>query len=236
MKTAYPAAILPVVIILGLISCRTLEQASQHGFTSGYYQIVNKPKKPQNVYADVREEQINVHHQHKKQPEKKAFMVIPLTPTDSLLAQPVTFKKNSLDVDITTILLKHRPSVNGSAAQVTTDFNLALYAGWRHDQYTVTTRKDPLGQRYLKVMDRGYDFGLLAGAGTTPINPFVTNNRRSDEYSAMVIQIGLAGFIETQVASFGLSTGVDYLLNRDRTVWIYQQQPWVGFVVGVALN
>jgi hypothetical protein len=52
----------------------------------------------------------------------------------------------------------------------------------------------------------------------------------------MIIQTGIAGFIESNVASFGLAVGYDYLMNPDRKIWIYTNKPWVGFVVGIALN
>ena len=68
------------------------------------------------------------------------------------------------------------------------------------------------------------------------INPSTTNNKRIDEYSGMIIQTGIAGFLESNVASFGLSIGYDYLLNPDRKIWIYHNKQWVGFIVGIALN
>jgi hypothetical protein len=38
------------------------------------------------------------------------------------------------------------------------------------------------------------------------------------------------------MASFGFAAGYDYLLSQDRKIWIYNNKPWVGFVVGIALN
>jgi hypothetical protein len=52
----------------------------------------------------------------------------------------------------------------------------------------------------------------------------------------MIVQMGIAGFFESSMASFGVAAGFDHLLNRDREIWIYNKKPWVGFVVGVALN
>jgi hypothetical protein len=52
----------------------------------------------------------------------------------------------------------------------------------------------------------------------------------------MIIQSGIAGFIESNVASFGIALGFDSLLNSDRKVWIYNKKPWLGFIVGIALN
>ena len=113
---------------------------------------------------------------------------------------------------------------------------MALYVGWRYDYYHITSKRDPLGRSYHKISNRGYDFGFFAGPGTTLISPFTTQNKKTDEYSGMIIQTGIAGFIESNVASFGLAIGYDYLLNPDRKIWIYNNKPWIGFVVGIALN
>ncbi|MBL0340683.1 MAG: hypothetical protein IPP71_07025 [Bacteroidetes bacterium] len=223
--------------LIGLLtSCNTLEKASTHGLNSGYYKLKTENKNAQNVYLDVTNEQIDVYHHIKRQPDKKQFLTIPLNTTDSTVFSPMVFKKQSLDVDITSIILKYRPSVYGLPAQLTTDLNMALYVGWRYDYYHIMSKRDPLGRSYHKISNRGYDFGVFAGPGTTLISPFTTQNKRTDEYSGMIIQTGIAGFIESNVASFGIAIGYDYLLNPDRKIWIYNNKPWVGFVVGIALN
>ena len=145
-------------------------------------------------------------------------------------------RKQSLDIDITTVLLKYRPSVYGLQQQFTTEFNAALYAGWRHDNYKITSIKDPLGKSSHKITNLGYDFGFFAGPGTTLISPFTTNNISLTEYSGMIIQTGIAGFLESNIASFGISIGFDYLMNSDREIWIYNNKPWVGLIVGIAFN
>jgi hypothetical protein len=132
--------------------------------------------------------------------------------------------------------MKYRPSVEGFPDQLTTDLNVALYAGWRYDNYKLKSRTTPLGKRYYKVSNLAYDFGLFAGPGTTPVNPFSTNNRTTNEYNGMIIQTGIAGFLETNMASFGIAVGVDNLLGQDRSIWIYNMKPWIGFIVGIALN
>ena len=223
--------------LIGLLtSCNTFEKASTHGLNSGYYKLKTENKNAQNVYLDVTNEQIDVYHHIKRQPDKKQFLTIPLNTTDSIVFSPMVFKKQSLDVDITSIILKYRPSVYGLPAQLTTDLNMALYVGWRYDYYHIMSKRDPLGRSYHKISNRGYDFGFFAGPGTTLISPFTTQNKRTDEYNGMIIQTGIAGFIESNVASFGLAVGYDYLMNPDRKIWIYTNKPWVGFVVGIALN
>ena len=217
-------------------SCKTLEKASIHGLTSGFYTLKTENKNVQGVYVDLTNEQIDVYHQKNKQPDKKPLLTIPLETRDSAIVKEMIFKKESLDIDITSILLKYRPPIRGLPPQLNTDLNIALYVGWRYDNYRVVSKKDPLNRMHPKIDNMGFDFGFFAGPGTTMINPFTTNYRRTDDYSGMIIQTGFAGFFESNLASFGLSVGYDYLLNPDYKNWIYQNKPWVGFIVGIALN
>ena len=124
-----------------LTSCSTLEKASTHGLNSGYYQLKTGNENARNVYLDVSNEQIDVYHQVKRQPDQQQFLTIDFNPTDSIPMNPLVLRKQSLDIDITSILLKYRPSVYGLPAQLTTDLNLSLYAGWRHDYFRLTTQK-----------------------------------------------------------------------------------------------
>jgi hypothetical protein len=226
-----------LIVTIGILSsCTTLERASLHGLNDGFYHLKSDSSQKQAVYVDVSEDTISVYPTTSKQPESKPTLTIPLAATDSIPFQRITFKKQGLDIDISTVLMKYRPSIGELPAQLTTDLNLSLYAGWRFDFYTVEHRNDPLKRSYAKIGNRGFDFGFFAGPGTTLISPFTTGNKRSEEYNGMIIQGGFAGFIETNMASFGLAVGYDYLLSPDRIHWIYQNKPWVGLVVGVALN
>ena len=236
MKYSYTYIGISITIIVLFASCKTFEKASIHGLTSGYYNLKTENKSVQSVYLDVTNDKIDVYDHIKQQGVKEQLLAIPLQNTDSLLINEMVFKKQSLDIDITSILLKYRPSIHGLPAQLNTDLNMALYVGWRYDKYHIMSKKDPLGNWHQKINSAGYDIGLFAGPGTTMINPFTTNNKRIDEYSGMIMQAGVAGFIESNVASFGLAIGYDYLLNSDRIIWIYHKKPWMGFVVGIALN
>jgi hypothetical protein len=238
LRGLFISYIVIATLVIGLLgSCNTLEKASFHGFNNGYYKLKSDNINTQDVYVDVTDEKIDVYRLIKRQPNKKQFLTVPFnSTTDSLLLNPMVFMKQSLDVDITSILLKYRPSVYGLPAQLTTDLNMALYVGWRHDYYHITSNKSPLGKYSYKMRNRGFDFGVFAGPGTTLISPFTTQNKRADEYNGMIFQTGIAGFIESNIASFGLAVGYDYLLNPDRKIWIYTDKPWVGFVVGIALN
>jgi hypothetical protein len=221
--------------IMALASCRTLEDASSHGFNSGFYKM-GSGKEGADVYLDVSEDSLDAYRRVEGKPEKDRFLSVPLKSQDGIPNSPLVFRKQSLDIDITTILMKFRPATKGLPQQFTTDMNIALYAGWRRDRYTISNTEDPLGRRRVKVADFGYDFGFFAGPGTTQVNPFTTGNGTVNEYNGMVVQAGLAGFLESKFASFGIAVGVDGLLGPDRRTWIYNGKPWLGFVVGIALN
>jgi hypothetical protein len=228
-----------IYIIAGMIvpfcSCSVIEKSSLHGFESDYYTFRSERMGKQEVYADLSDEEIDVYQVVDNQVGNK-LLSIPYSGSESLSDNSIKFSEKSLDIDITTILFKYRPSVYDLPPQLNTDFNVALYAGWRHDNYHIKTRKDPLGNYNNRIINRGYDFGMFAGPGTTLVSPFTTRNTFNDEYNGFIFQFGLAGFLESNVASFGISAGFDYLLSPDRKVWIYNNKPWVGFIVGIALN
>ena len=237
MQRSLLKKIILLIVTIGILSsCSTLERASLHGLNDGYYYLKSDSAKKQSIYLAVSEDNILVYPTNNNQPENKPTSTIPLAATDSIPFERITFKKQGLDIDISTVLMKYRPSIAELPAQLTTDLNLAIYAGWRFDYYTVEHRQDPLNRSYAKIGNRGFDFGFFAGPGTTLISPFTTRNKRSDEYNGMILQGGFAGFIESNMASFGLAVGYDYLLSSDQDSWIYKYKPWVGLVVGVALN
>lgn len=232
----FPCKLLFIACIFFQYSCSVVEKTSLHGFGSGKYTLKPAHDGVEQVYLDITEDTVNVHVYAENQVNRETWAAVPLQVCDSLFHIPFRFAKQSLDIDITTILLKYRPGVNGIPAQLTTDFNVALYAGWRHDVYQLKGRTDPLGRNRYAVVSRGYDFGFFAGPGTTYIDDNTMHDPVNKEYSGIVIQFGVAGFLESSFASFGISTGFDYLLGPDRSSWIFNKKPWVGFIIGIALN
>ncbi|HRG79418.1 MAG TPA: hypothetical protein PL167_07390 [Cyclobacteriaceae bacterium] len=226
--------ILFISLIINL-SCSVIEKSSRHGFDSGYYKHSLKKGHVENVYLDIDENKVTL-YPVTENVIGKPQMTLPLGQSDSLYTIPSRFSKSTLDIDITTILFKYRPQSDQLPAQLSAELNVALYAGWRHDYYRIESRKDPLGKNRYKMVNRGYDFGILAGPGTTLIGPSTTTTAIAKEYNGMIIECGLAAFLETSFASFGVATGFDYLLSSDRDAWIYNKKPWIGFVVGIALN
>lgn len=228
------AQLLLSACLLLFSSCRVLEKSSQHGFYSGYYTQTSGTHK-EHVYLDITDDKTTVY------PIVKDTLGLPrltfsLQETDTLSTTPFYFNKTSLDIDITSVLLKYRLPTDGLPAQLSTDLNVALYVGWRHDQYRISGKKDVIGKKHYEVATRGFDFGILAGTGSTFIGASTTKTSITREYNGMIMELGVAAFMETSFASFGIATGFDHLLSDDRDIWIYNKKPWIGFVVGIALN
>jgi len=235
MITPGPAFLVFIFMIaISFSGCSVLEKSSQHGFENGYYQFKSENLQADKVYVHVNEEEAAIYKSGKNSPESLPLL-ISLADTGTI-SGPFEFTRKSLDIDLTTILLKYRPPVNDMPAQMVTDFNLALYAGWRHDNFIIKKELDPLKKTKTSIKARGYDFGVFAGPGTTLINSFSTGNKTDDEYNGMILQYGLAGFLESNVASFGIAAGFDYLVSSDRKIWIYSGKPWFGLIIGIALN
>lgn len=228
--------LLLIVAILQFSACSIFEKSSQHGFESGYYRYKAENGEKSKVFLDIGEENISGYGLTGDRLNRSPVLEISLAPGDTLDEHPVTFIKHSIDIDITTILFKYRPGVQTLPAQLVTDFNAALFAGWRRDNYHLQTYTHPFRHDHYGAVARGFDIGLFGGVGTTAVNPFSTNESVASEYNGMILQYGIAGFIESNVASFGLSLGYDYLLSKDRKYWIYNRKPWIGFIVGIALN
>lgn len=222
--------------ITGWSGCAIMEKASTHGFERGIYTMKDESRITQKVYIEKDETLIKVYTKWDKGVKSEPILFIPLGVQDSFFYFPISFSKQSLDIDITSVLFKVRSKNAAIPLQLTSDFNAALYTGWRYDNYRISGQGTPLGTCAYRVINRGGDFGVFAGLGATPIYPDVTNNQVNREYSGMIFQGGLAAFLESNVASFGVAFGYDYLLSPDRSFWIYRRKAWVGFVIGVALN
>lgn len=223
-----------ITCMLSFYSCGVIEKASRHGFESNFYSLELDQNRIKEVYANVAEDSVEVYRVTENQ-LKDIILTIPLMNTDSLFDHSIIFHENNMDIDLTTILFKYRFAASGLAPQMNTDFNFALYGGWRKDNYIFRTKKDPLGKYHNRIVDHGFDFGIFAGTGTTLISPFTTNNLYDNEYNGWILQFGLAGFLESSIASFGIATGYDYLLSPERDIWIYNKKPWLGFIIGIAL-
>jgi len=148
-----------------------------------------------------------------------------------------TFYKPSVDVDAMTIPLKYRPAVDGFPNQMTTNFNGALYCGYRIDEYRLSYKRTPLNVYKQSEKHKGYSVGLYAGVGSTLIDGTALNNPNSPiQYDGALLIAGVAANIAVEKLTFGISFGSDHLLDKYHAEWLYEGKPCVGFTLGLNIN
>ena len=147
-----------------------------------------------------------------------------------------TFYKPSLDIDLMTIPLKYRPAESGIPNQLVTNFNGAIFMGYRVDEYKLRYKRTPLNSYKQNTKHIGYSAGVYAGVGSALINPWVlTDPNANIEYDGVTLVSGIAANMASDRITFGIAFGFDHLLDRNHKYWIYQGKPNIGFTVGLDL-
>jgi hypothetical protein len=228
-----------VLVLLLSAGCVSLGKLTRHDFDSGFYKLKVQGAASSRVYAEVSEDSIIVYPVTSD--GKKEF---PNTST-SMSARVSRIKKdnyfyrssftnNSLDIDLTSIIFKSRHSMDDVPNQFSADLDIAVYAGFRKDFYNIVSPAHPFHEDKSFIRQIGFDLGVFAGIGSSPVNPTVTNNKISQEYDAMIFQKGVAGFISINRMSVGLALGFDNLLDKSKSSWIYNQKPYLGLIISVS--
>lgn len=229
---------LVALLIIYLPSCSPIGSIAIHDFKSGYYNLSSEKTGSVEVYADVYEDSLVYYqikpgtHEDPDTASGRGTKISTLNP-DSYLSGS-KFIKNSIELDLSTMPVKLRPPSSGVPIQLNANLNALLYMGARKDYYIFKSHKLPLNRHYSSVKQVGYDFGIFAGIGITPINPTVTNNNSSIEYDGIVFQKGIGAFITINYLSVGVTLGFDNLLSGDSEIWIYNNKPYFGIALGIA--
>lgn len=145
------------------------------------------------------------------------------------------FLKSSFDLDIIAVAFKFRPASQNLPRQLNTDFNGNVYMGYRVDRFLIKPVKTLSGIK-KKNYHSGFSIGGFAGIGSTFISPWTTNNQQPDEYEGFILSRGVSGLVAINSLTVGIGVGWDYLTDRDKNIWIYQNKPWVGLTLGLNLN
>lgn len=141
-----------------------------------------------------------------------------------------------MDIDFLAIPLKYRLANSGVPAQLNTEINASAYFGLRTDRFSIGYEPSPLGIQERVIKHFGFSFGVLTGVGSTLVNPTTTNDQTVQEYDGIVWTKGVAGIFAINTFTIGVSIGFDNLLDQNRTIWIYESKPWLGFTLGLNLN
>lgn len=224
-----------------LTSCSTIRESSKYEFVDGIYKTKIFNNKKTRVYVALSEDSVSV---YKLGSRKSAFSIdtlkslsisFPSIQKDSLFS-PHNFTQRSFDLDILTIPFKYRPGTLSLPNQLNTNFNGAMYVGYRRDIHRLTYKRAPLRVFKRKINHYGYSFGFFSGLGATAMNPWVTRDQIAYEYDGLIWLKGIAGIVGINNFTFGIAVGIDHLLDKNSGIWIYQGKQWVGLAFGLNLN
>jgi hypothetical protein len=219
--------------------CAPFDKIYSHEFADGYFKLKTEGLEKEPVYLRITSDSIGVYPVLNKgrnmSPDNGKVQRIEinnLKPGDYL--NNSTFIKTSLDVDLSTAILKYRPAAANVPNQLSANVNGLFYAGFRKDFFKLKSHSSQLNELKTLIRHTGYDFGLFAGIGITPVNPTVTNYTIIQEYDGMIFQKGVSAFITFENMSVGFALGFDNLLDKNKSSWIYNQKPWLGLILGIA--
>lgn len=204
-------------------SCTTLKKLPESNLKSDYYKLHGLNVESEKTYIEVVDDSLTIFSA--KQPE---------TPSRDPLNGQV-FSKESFDIDVMTVPFKFRPARQNLPRQLTVDFNGSIFLGYRFDQYKLVFVDTPAGL-VKKVRHRAITLGAFGGIGTTSITPWTTNNGTSDEYNGFILNRGVSLMGGVNNLTVGIGVGWDYLTDRDKDTWIYQNQAWYGLTLSLNLN
>jgi hypothetical protein len=228
-----------LAILFSTLGCVPFDKIYSHEFRSGFYKLNTEGSEPAKVYLSLKEDSIIVSPVNKRSypavSDTAAFMsarISSVRPGNYFYNS--LFTKTSADIDLSSVVLKFRPSAEDVQPQLSANVNGIFYAGFRKDFYRVKSHTSPLHEVNTFIRHTGVDLGLFAGIGITPVTPTTTMNRTAQEYDGIVFQKGVSLFATYENMSVGLALGFDNLLDDNKDIWIYNQKPWIGIVIGIA--
>lgn len=230
-----------VLLATSFSSCLVTQQSAKNGFNDGIYHI--RKFSNEKVYVLRIDEDTIATFPVQMYGDSTAILTknrINYTATqrkfkDNQVAH--SFYRPSFDVDVMTIAMKYRPSVYDFPNQLTTNFNGALFGGYRIDAYKLNYKRTPLNTYKQSVKHTGYSIGLYAGIGNALVDPFTLNSPNSYlQYDGMIVITGIAVNFAVSNLNFGISVGTDHLADKYHNSWIYEGKPYLGFNLGLNLN
>jgi|WetSurMetagenome_2_1015567.scaffolds.fasta_scaffold72718_2 hypothetical protein len=235
-KIVFFTVVFSLIILTG---CAPLDEIYSHDFNSGYFKLKPADANSERVFLNIDDDSISVYPVIRKGKSREAdasgamgFILDSIEPGSVLYNS--TLIKTSADIDLSSVVLKYRPGLSDVPPQLNSNINGVIYSGFRKDYFKIKSGHSKYDNANTLIRHTGFDFGLFAGIGITPVNPTVTANNISQEYDGIVFQKGFSVFATYEHMSVGLAIGFDNLLDRNKNFWIYNQKPWIGLVLGIA--
>ncbi len=225
------------LVVFLFASCTLLKEGSAYELKNSRYKSTAKGK-TEYFWVQFNDSLLSLFPYHNKIDVNKnnplSFSLNGIPRSDS--PPFLNLSKSGFDIDFLTIPFKYRPSVKNFPNQLNTNFSGGIYAGFRSDFYHFYYSTDPVGKQKSEQKHFGLGIGFFSGFGSTAINPWTTQSRVQSEYDGFVFMNGVAGIIAVNKLTFGLCTGIDFLLDKNKSAWIYQHKPWVGLTLGLNIN
>jgi hypothetical protein len=224
-----------------LTACSLLEESPKYQFTDGVYKAVIPAVPTRRMYVEVHNDSIQVFPLLPSRTgividsAEKVILLFPELRSQNAFRN-YTFFKPSFDVDVITVPIKYRPRSVGFPRQLVSSVEAAVYLGSRFDAYRLHYQRTPLNVYERDIHHYGFSIGLFTGLGATEITPWVTQDQIGYEYSGVIWTKGIAGLAALNNFTLGLAVGTDWLVDRNRKYWIYQNRPWIGLTFGLNLN
>ena len=210
-------------ICILLCACATLKRLPESNLKSDYYKLHQQRNKYSKIYLEVIQDSLAILSAgHPGSPSMNA-------------RNGEVFLKESFDIDVMTVPFKFRPATQNLPRQLTVDFNGSIFLGYRLDRYKLVLVETPAGL-VKKVRHRAITIGAFGGVGTSSITPWTTNYGTTDEYNGFILNRGISLMGGVNNLTVGLGIGWDYLTDRDKEIWIYQNEPWFGLTLSLNLN
>ena len=230
--------LIAILILLYCSGCNVVKETSSQKMESGIYKVSAYGSK--RFYTVVKDSAFTMYPVNKVNqyyvPRGDSNATYVISKHKLPPGQYTTFSINSFDFDVLTILFKYRPAHNGFPNQLNTNYNGAVFLGYRSDYYRLSYDKDPIDKYHRNINHFGYSLGFFGGLGATTMNPSVTSNYIAYEYDGVVFTKGVTGLIAIGNLTFGLALGLDHLADTNRKHWMYQGKPWMGLTLGINLN
>ena len=205
-------------------ACTSTKDLPKYKFGDDVYKFKQQGMPYKKVYVNVKKDTVEI------LPLNKQGEKISVTP-----GRDEFFYRQTFDVDVMIAPFKFRPRASGFPRQLNTSFNGNIFVGYRIDKFRIRLKSTPKGIKSV-VRHRGVSVGGFGGLGSTLVSPWTTNYQTTDEYDGFVLSRGLSimGAVNSLTVGFGI--GWDYLTDRDKNIWIYQNKPWLGVTLSLNIN
>lgn len=241
VKTFYSRGFL-LFLAFFLTSCSTIIEMPKYGFSEGFYKgRVSQDGKKQWVYVDMKQDSLAVYQVNKVDGKKVVDLSSRIArhfpeERDHAHLQTLSFSRHTFDLDLITIPVKYRFTEGDIPPQVNSAFGASIYLGYRGDDFMIHYKENPIGTFNKKTNHFGHSFGLFAGFTSADMRSEYTNGHVIKRYTGFALTTGGAFLIGINNFTVGFAIGIDYLLDKNKSHWIYQNKPWVGLSVGLGLN